>query len=203
MSKVKFLFDLDGTLTKEETLPKIARELDGAIDLVQLTEATMRGNIPFIESFITRFHILKSIDPHKVADLLETVDIWVELKNFIDNNSNNCAIVTGNLDIWVSKLLRKFNCKNFTSKSSIKNGELKLEKILKKEDMVHKYQSEGYIVVMIGDGNNDLEAFRLSDYSIASGVIHHPSTNLLTESNYLVFNINTLCQLLNQIKESH
>ena len=70
---VKFLFDLDGTITKQETLPIIANHfhIRGRID--QLTKETVAGNVPFIESFIRRVHILSDFPVDEVARLLSHV----------------------------------------------------------------------------------------------------------------------------------
>ena len=50
MEKIKFIFDLDGTLTKYETIPIIAEHFNIEKDLKKLTELTVSGNIPFMES---------------------------------------------------------------------------------------------------------------------------------------------------------
>jgi phosphoserine phosphatase len=54
----KFIFDLDGTITKEETLPLIARHFKVEEKIEELTRATVAGEVPFIESFIQRVNIL-------------------------------------------------------------------------------------------------------------------------------------------------
>ena len=48
---MKFLFDLDGTITSQETLPIIARLGDVSDKIDGLTKETIQGNVPFIESF--------------------------------------------------------------------------------------------------------------------------------------------------------
>ena len=51
---MKFMFDLDGTITSQETLPIIARLGDVADKIDDLTKETIKGNVPFVESFIQR-----------------------------------------------------------------------------------------------------------------------------------------------------
>jgi phosphoserine phosphatase len=53
-----FIFDLDGTITSKETLPEIAKHFSVTEEMEQLTHETIQGNIPFVESFIKRVHIL-------------------------------------------------------------------------------------------------------------------------------------------------
>ena len=51
---MKFLFDLDGTVTSAETLPIIANHFNCLEEIGELTKRTVQGNIPFVESFIRR-----------------------------------------------------------------------------------------------------------------------------------------------------
>ena len=47
MSDYIFLFDMDSTITKVEVLPTIANEIGRLQEMRELTEATMRGELPF------------------------------------------------------------------------------------------------------------------------------------------------------------
>ena len=58
---------------------------------------------------------------------------------------------------------------------------------------------EGEKVVFVGDGNNDMEAMRHADISIAAGLTHHPARSLYSITDYMVFNQSALCRLLNQL----
>jgi HAD superfamily phosphoserine phosphatase-like hydrolase len=197
---VKFIFDLDGTVTAEETLPLIAKHFKVQEEIEELTKETIKGNIPFIESFIRRVMILGELPVLEIAELLEKVSLHQELFSFIQSHPQRCAIATGNLECWVNKLLNKFDCDSFSSDSIVENNKvLKLTKILRKELVVEKYQQEGYQVVFIGDGNNDLEAMRTADIAIAVGLVHYPSKSILPISNYLIFNEKSLCRQLNQL----
>ena len=55
---MKFLFDLDGTVTSQETLPVIANHFKCQEEIAELTKKTIAGNVPFVESFIRRVNIL-------------------------------------------------------------------------------------------------------------------------------------------------
>lgn len=54
---MKFLFDMDGTVTSCETLPLIASNFGIETKIDALTRETVQGNIPFIESFIRRVNL--------------------------------------------------------------------------------------------------------------------------------------------------
>lgn len=197
---MKFIFDLDGTITSEETLPLIARAFSIEKEIADLTKETIRGNVPFIESFIQRVHLLKNLPVDQVADLLFNVGINENICAFINKNSDDCLIATGNLDCWVEKLVAKIGCKFFSSKASVvENKIVKLDVILKKETIVSQFQAENEKVVFIGDGNNDAEAMRKADISIAVGIIHPPAKSIIPFSDYLIFNEKPLCRQLNQL----
>jgi len=57
MSDYIFLFDLDATITKEEILPVISKKIGKFNEIKKITETTMRGEIPFKESFLKRVNI--------------------------------------------------------------------------------------------------------------------------------------------------
>jgi choline kinase len=80
---------------------------------------------------------------------------------------------------------------------------VKLKSILRKEDIVDRYRALGETVVFIGDGNNDLEAMRHSNISIATGLTHNPAQSLLSICDYVVYNEQALCRQLKQLCGEH
>ena len=114
-NNIVFLFDLDGTITKEETLPLIAKHFKIEEEITQITEDTIRGNIPFVESFIRRVHILGALPAVEIDDLLSKVELSKPIVEFIQNNQDNSFIVTGNLNVWVNQLLQRIDCKYYSS----------------------------------------------------------------------------------------
>ncbi len=196
----KFIFDLDGTVTKQETLPLISKHFKIQQEMDNLTKETVQGNIPFVESFIRRVYILGKLPVDEVANLLETVELYPEVVKFINEHKEDCIVATGNLECWITKLASKIGCCFYNSDGIIENNQVKkLTRILKKENLVERFQSEGEKVVFIGDGNNDVEAMRLADVSIASGLTHMPAKSVLSITNYLVFTEEALCRQLNQL----
>jgi len=195
-----YIFDLDGTVTKQEALPIIADHFDVKDDIATLTKETIVGNIPFIESFIRRVHILGKLPVDRVNSLLEKIELYPDLHLFMKENLDLCIVATGNLDCWVSGLLAKIGCTSYTSNALVeRNAVIKISKILRKENVVREYQKKGYEVVMIGEGNNDAEAMRIADISIASGLTHTPAKSVLSLADYLVFSEKALCRLLKQL----
>lgn len=200
MRSIKFIFDLDGTITKKETLPIISKHFKIENEIDKLTHETIDGNIPFIESFIRRVHILSKLPIDEISHLLEKTSLHIQVVNFIQTHKNYCVIATGNLECWVDKLLARIGCQYYCSKGIVKNNQIiKLESIIKKESIVEHYKSQGNKVVFIGDGNNDVEAMRLADISIASGLTHTPAKSVLSIADYLICNEEALCRQLNQL----
>ena len=196
----KFIFDLDGTVTSQETLPLISKHFQIQEEIDELTKQTIQGNIPFIESFIRRVYILGKLPINEVADLLENVSLYPKVVEFIRAHSEDCVIATGNLECWIHKLAKKVGCCCYCSDGEIESNRVKkLTHILRKENLVERYKSEGEKVVFIGDGNNDVEAMRLADVSIASGITHMPAKSVLSITDYLVFSEEALCRQLNQL----
>lgn len=67
MDNIKFIFDLDGTVTSEEMLPLIAKHFHVEEEIVDLSRETTQGNMPFVESFIRRVFILGRLPVDEVA----------------------------------------------------------------------------------------------------------------------------------------
>lgn len=197
---VRFIFDLDGTLTKNETLPIISEHFSLQEKIAELTMQTVQGNIPFVESFIRRVSILGKCPVSEVSDLLEKVELHEKVHSFITAHPENCIIATGNLFCWIDKLAQKIGCKTFFSEALVENNTVtKITAILHKEAVVDYYKKQGDFVVFIGDGNNDMEAMRLADVSIATGLIHAPAKSILAVADYAVYCEEALCRLLNQL----
>ncbi len=199
-SNIKFVFDLDGTLTKQETLPLIANTFKITEKIEKLTKETISGNVPFIESFIKRVNILGELPVSEVSKLLHSTEIYPEIHKFIQKNLDKCVIATGNLDCWISELAQKIGCELFCSSAEVTNNSVtKITKILRKESVVSFLQQQGAFVVFIGDGNNDMEAMRTANISIACALTHRPANSVLSIADYLVHSEDSLCRLTNQL----
>lgn len=196
----RFIFDLDGTVSAEETLPIIAAHFHIEEEISKLTQETIAGNIPFMDSFIKRVHILSQLPVSEISELLRNVSLFPAVLDFIRTHKENCIIATGNLDCWVGKLLNYIGIESYTSSAIVENDCVqKIVKILQKEDVVKMLKERGETVVFIGEGNNDMGAMRLADVSIASGLVHTPANSVLSVTDYLVYEEEGLCRLLNQL----
>ena len=197
---MKFLFDLDGTVTTKETLPIIAEHFHCKDKIAELTKRTVAGNVPFVESFIQRVNILGQYSVKEINRLLAEVPLYSGIAKFIEEHKNDCIIVTGNLTCWCEGLFKKIGCQCFGSEADCEDDKVvKLKTILRKESIVDQYKAQGETIVFIGDGNNDLEAFRHADISIAVGLTHSPAQSLLSVCDYVIFNEKALCRQMYQL----
>ena len=198
--EIIYIFDLDGTITAKETLPIISEHFRIGHEMYELTQETVQGNIPFVESFIKRVNILGELPVSEINDLLSKVPLLELVVDFIQGHPDNCVIATGNLNGWIEKLCNKIGCQYFCSDGLIENNKVtKLTHILKKEDIVNHFKNQDKTVVFIGDGNNDVTAMQIADISIACGVVHQPAKGILTAADYVIYDESALVRLLNQI----
>ena len=197
---MKFLFDLDGTVTSEETLPIIANHFNCVEQISELTAKTVQGNVPFIESFIRRVNILGAYSVSETTRLLSEVPLYPAIAKFIEEHKEDCVIVTGNLTCWCEGLFKKIGCQCYGSEALCEDDKVvKLKTILRKEQIVDQYKALGETVVFIGDGNNDLEAMRHANISIATGLTHNPAQSLMSICDYVIFNEQALVRQMRQL----
>lgn len=193
----KFAFDLDGTITRMETLPILAKELGLSKELKHLTDLTLSGEIPFRRSFALRYLILKSISPSRIRSIMETVELNKDIANFIRDNKTDCAIVTGNLDYWIEPIIAKLGCESYSSTSRLdEDGNITLDKILDKSSAIRNMKKTAEKVIAIGESFNDVPMFEEADISVAYAGVHRPVDMALSVSDYVVFDGHSLCQLL-------
>ena len=165
-----------------------------------LTQAAVAGAIPYTEAFITRVNLLKHLPVDQIADRLSKVPCFPKVLDFIQAHREQCIIVTSNLRCWVHSLCEKIGCLHECSEAIVQENQIvRLTKILKKEKAVQQYQENGYRTVFIGEGNNDAEAMRKSDVSIATHLIHTPSKSTIQVADYLACSEKALCRQLTQL----
>jgi phosphoserine phosphatase len=199
--KTAFCFDMDGTITKLEVLPLLARELGIEPEMSILTQATINGFLPFDQSFRLRIRLLADIPIHKVQNIIENVPLQIQIINFIQANLENCYIVTGNLDIWIEKLIKKIGCNFYSTKAEYSGDKLiGLKTSFSKAEAIKNLRNKGYErIVAIGDGMNDVQMFEIADIKIAFGGVHQPVLSLIKLSDYVIYNEKSLCNLLKML----
>ena len=196
----KFAFDLDGTVTKVETLPLLAAELDLAEEMKLLTDLTLSGKIPFERSFRMRYLILRNIPLKRIQTIMDGVELDEDIAAFIRENKNQCAVVTGNLDCWIEPIVAKLGCESFSSTSELDEKNIPvLKKILDKGAAIRALKKFSDKVIAIGESSNDVPMFEEANFSIAYGGVHSPVSAAISVSDYVVFDGGALCRLLKML----
>lgn len=199
--KVAFCLDLDGTITREEILPLLARDLGLFEEMLALTEATIKGIIPFERSFKLRTMILNTIPLSRVQEIVNNVVLNPFIVDFMQAHRENTFIVTGNLDVWLKSLVERLGIRTFSSLANYEGDKLlSIKEILNKGKAIEKLRAEGFErIVAVGDGMGDVPMFEKADFTIAYGGVHSPIKTLIELSNVVVFTEKSLCRILNTL----
>lgn len=198
-----YLFDLDSTITRVEILPTIAKKIGKSKEMKDLTEKTMMGKIPFFESFTSRIEILKDIDVSEVSDMISKIPLNEKLVKFLNDNKDNCYIVTSNLDVWIDKLIKRIGMEGhcFCSKAEVKNNRIiSIKSVLNKSDPINEFNAN---IVAVGDGSNDKALLDNADIAISFGGVRNIAPILFEVSDYAVYDEDKLVDLLNRIKGNY
>ncbi len=174
-------FDMDSTLIQTEVIVELAKRHGVGEQVHEITEAAMRGEIDFNESFIRRVALLKGLDESVMFDIARNLPITEGAETLFRNLRKygfKTAILSGGFNYFGRFLQHKLGIDYvFSNELEIKdgkltgkhlgeivNGEMKaelLKKIAFKED-IHLEQ-----VVAIGDGANDLPMLNVAGLGIA------------------------------------
>jgi len=196
--RTAFCFDLDGTVSIDEILPRLSLEVGLYEEISALTEATIKGVIPFERSFRLRCRLLAEISVSKVREIISGVRLYEDLANFIRANAAQCFVITGNLDIWVEPLIASLGCEYFSSKATAVNDKLvSVDMVLNKGAAVKELRKRFDKVVAVGDGMGDVQMFEEADFRVAFGASHDPIEALVQSADYVTYSEKALCRLLN------
>lgn len=201
--KIAFCFDLDSTITMGEILPQLAQPLGVADDMKMLTELTMKGFIPFSQSFNLRIKLLAQLPLEESVKIVSNISLNDYIVSFIKKHKDDCYIITGNLDCYISNLITgRIGCDFFCSKGDLRDGKLYgVEHIVDKADIVTKIKEEYDAVITIGDGSNDIGMTQISDIGIAySGVRQSPQA-LIDVADIVIYSADELVDTLEHIRE--
>ena len=193
-----FIFDLDSTITKEEILPKISIEVNKLDEMRKLTEATMQGHIPFEESFTNRVKLLSDLPIDYVQTIVENVLINEHLARFIRENRERCYIVTGNLDVWICKLVERLGMNGhcFCSHGNVEGNKLiNIKQIINKKEVV---ANMGKHIIVVGDGSNDADMISIAEYGVGFGGVREIAPAVLKCCTHAIYKEDKLVEFLSK-----
>jgi phosphoserine phosphatase len=193
----RFLFDLDGTITRQEILPEIARAVGMQDEIAALTRRTMAGELPFESSLRRRVEILSQVPVSEVRRIVAGVEIDPHIAVFLAEHRDRCTIVTGNLDVWIADLVATLGVDCRSSTALVLGDRLiGLTSVLDKAVVAADY--DGAICV-VGDGYNDLGLMAAADYGVAYGGVHAPAPGLYDVATHAIFDPERLCEILSAL----
>ncbi|TRX66143.1 phosphoserine phosphatase SerB [Carboxylicivirga sp. M1479] len=201
-------FDMDSTLIQTEVIDELAIKAGIGDQVKEITEAAMRGEIDFDESFIQRVALLKGLDESVMKEIAENLPITEgaeRLFKTLKKYGYKTAILSGGFNYFGNYLKNKLNIDYvFANELEIENGKLtgkhkgeivngdkkaELLKLLAFKEDIHLEQ-----VIAVGDGSNDLPMLKLAGLGIAfhakpkvqESAKHHISTIGLDALLYLL-----------------
>lgn len=199
MSNYIFLFDLDSTITRQEILPTIAKKVGIYERMCSLTESTMRGEVPFKQSFLQRVDLLKDIPVSEISEEISQIILNEKLVSFIKENRNRCYIVTGNLDVWIEKLVSNMGMERntFCSKAVEKDGFIQdVFSIIDKNAVISQMVLP---FVAVGDGNNDAEMIEAAEVGIGYGGVRDIAPAVLACADHAIYDEDILVSFLERL----
>ena len=199
MSKYIFFFDLDSTVTRQEILPTVAKTLGIYEKMTSLTERTMRGEIPFKQSFLQRVELLKDVPVSEVNELVSKIQLNEKLVEFIQQNQDRCHIVTGNLNVWIEGLMQRMGMERnvFCSKAIVKDNHI--ENVFSIVDKNAVISQMILPFVAVGDGNNDAEMIEAAEIGIGYGGVRNIAPAVLACASHAIYNEEKLVEFLNRL----
>lgn len=200
MTEKLYLFDLDSTLTKTEILPTIAKLVGCEEEMRDLTERNMYEAVPFAESFLQRVELLKNLPVSEVAERIAQIPLHEELVEFIRRNKERCFIVTGNLDVWISGLVKRMGMEGnvFCSKGIVRDDKLVgVASVIDKNATVSQFVGP---FVAIGDGSNDADMIARADVGIGFGAVRPIAPSVLEVCTHAVYDEHRLADFLARIE---
>ncbi len=191
-----FAFDLDGTITTREILPCLAERVGMAGEMTELTRRTVNGELDFARSFRTRFEMLRSIPLPLAHESIAAIPLDPHIEAFINTRPKDCAVITGNLDLWILPLRKRLACRWFSSRGAVVNGELTLLSVLDKGRAMDELARAGRPIVAIGESMNDVPMFIKASAGIAFAGVHAPAPEIRRLAGRTADSGASLCALL-------
>ena len=176
-----FAFDMDSTLIQGEVIDELAKMAGVGPQVARITEAAMRGELDFDQSFTRRVALLQGLSAERVHSLLAQIPLAEGAGRLIRTLrllGYKTAILSGGFTFFAHHLQEKLGIDHVHANQleisngavtgrvlpPIVNGERKaalLAQIAAREDISLEQ------VVAVGDGANDIPMLRLAGMGIA------------------------------------
>ncbi|MFV0417544.1 MAG: phosphoserine phosphatase SerB [Dysgonomonas sp.] len=174
-------FDMDSTLIQTEVIDELAERAGVGEEVKAITEAAMRGEIDFSESFKKRVSLLKGLDESVMKEIAENLPItegMTRLIRILKKGGYKLAILSGGFTYFGNYLKDKYGFDYvYANELEIEDGKLtgnyigdivdgkrkaELLRLLAQVEKVDMRQT-----VAVGDGANDLPMLGIAGLGIA------------------------------------
>ena len=174
-------FDMDSTLIETEVIDELAIRAGVGDQVKAITEAAMRGEIDFCESFRQRCTLLKGLDVSVMQEIAENLPITEgvdRLMRILKKVGFKIAILSGGFTYFGNYLKQKYNIDYvYANELEVENGKLtgrhvgdivdgkrkaELLRLIAQVENVDIRQT-----VAVGDGANDLPMISIAGLGIA------------------------------------
>ncbi|MDD4116010.1 MAG: phosphoserine phosphatase SerB, partial [Massilibacteroides sp.] len=174
-------FDMDSTLIRAEVIDELAERAGVGSEVKKITEAAMRGEIDFNESFRLRCALLKGLKASVMQEIAENLPITEgadRLMRILKKIGFKIAILSGGFTYFGNYLKQKYNIDYvYANELEIVDGELtgnyigdivdgkrkaELLRLIAQVENVDIRQT-----VAVGDGANDLPMISIAGLGIA------------------------------------
>jgi phosphoserine phosphatase len=176
-----FAFDMDSTLIQGEVIDELAKMAGVGDEVAHITEAAMRGELNFDESFTRRVGLLRGLPAERVESLLETIPLAQGAERLIRTLrmlGYKTAILSGGFTFFARRLQERLGIDYVHANelemadgkvtgrvvAPIVNGERKAALLA---EIAHAEDISLEQVVAVGDGANDIPMLKVAGMGIA------------------------------------
>jgi len=176
-----FAFDMDSTLIQGEVIDELARMAGVGDEVARITEAAMRGELNFDESFTRRVALLRGLKSERVLSLLRSIPLAEGAERLIRTLrllGYKTAILSGGFSFFARDLQQRLGIDYVhANELELRDGEVTgrvsppiMNGARKAEKLEEIARSEGFSLeqcVAVGDGANDIPMLNLAGMGIA------------------------------------
>ena len=149
-----------------------------------------------------RVELMRALSVSHAQEIAANALLFDSLAEFVRTNRDRALILSGNLDVWIEKLLDRLNMRGrcLCSRGTVKDD--RVASILSVMDKEAAVKTLPHPFVAVGDGENDVPMLRAADYAIAFGGARKTPAAVAAVADRVIANEAELRALLDSIAEN-